>query len=167
MIRRVAFKKACIGGAAGALAWELAARAFLLLGLPVFDLVHILGDLALGSRTGFPAWWVAGLILHLTVGAIWAVFYAYFFWSTFALPPYLQGLAFSLFPALLAGLIMVPQMDLMLDGTMQSFGPFAFRMGWGGPLLLIVGHLIYGTVMGSIYTRPVGYPVGRRIAEYG
>ncbi len=167
MIRRVAFKKACIGGAAGALAWELAARVFLLAGVPVFDLVHVLGELALGDGAVFPLWWIAGLILHLTVGAIWAVFYAYFFWSTLELPPYLQGFVFSLFPALLAGLIMVPQMDSMLDGAMQTFGLFANGMGLGGPIMIIGGHLIYGLVMGSIYKRPVGYPVGRRVAEYG
>lgn len=167
MIRRVAFKKACTGGAAGALAWELAARVLLLLGLPVFDLVRVLGTLAVGPERPFPVWWAVGLILHLAVGAVWAVFYAYFFWSTFDLSPYLQGIVFSLFPALLAGLIMVPQMDLMLDGEMSGFGPFAYQIGWGGPALLIGGHLIYGAVMGSMYKRPVGYPVGQRIASYG
>ena len=105
------------------------------------------------------------------VGVIWAVFYAYFFWSFFDLRPALQGMIFSLLPAVLAGLIMIPQMDLMRAGThggqLPSYGVFAFRLGFWGPASILLGHLIYGAVMGSLYTRPVGYPVGRRAVRYG
>jgi len=39
MIRRVAFRKAIFAGAAGALAWKIAARILILFGFPFFDLV--------------------------------------------------------------------------------------------------------------------------------
>jgi hypothetical protein len=39
MIRRVAFEKAIVAGAVGALAWEVVVRVLILLGLPLFDLV--------------------------------------------------------------------------------------------------------------------------------
>ena len=133
MIRRVAFKKAGLAGASGALAWELAVRVLLFFGIPACDLVRVLGTLAVGPD----------------------------------IPPFLQGIVFSLFPALLAGLIMIPQMDLMLDGQLPKFGVFAAGIGWGGPVAIIAGHLVYGAVMGSIYTHPVGYPVGKRITNYG
>lgn len=64
MIRRVAFKKACIGGAAGALALEPAARVLLWSGLPAFDLVQFLGALAFGTDPGFSVRWAAGLFLR-------------------------------------------------------------------------------------------------------
>ena len=170
MIRRVAFGKAILAGATGALAWEVALRVLILLGLPLFDLVFTLGTMVLGQVQPW-LWWPAGMALHVTVGAIWAIFYAYFFWSTYDWRPMTQGLVFSLGPAILAGLIMVPQMgfmhSLMLNGTLPLPGVFAANTGWGGPVGIILGHLIYGAVMGSLYIKPVGYPVGRRILPYG
>ncbi|HEY8224286.1 MAG TPA: hypothetical protein VIG25_03340, partial [Pyrinomonadaceae bacterium] len=140
------------------------------LGLPLFDLVFTLGTMILGDVRPW-LWWPVGMAVHATVGAIWAIFYAYFFWSTYDLRPIAQGLLFSPGPAILAGLIMVPQMGFMhpliLDGRLPAPGLFAMKLGWGGPFGIIVGHLIYGAVMGSLYVKPVGYRVGRRIAPYG
>jgi hypothetical protein len=82
-----------------------------------------------------------------------------------------QGLVFSIGPAVLAGLIMVPQMGymhpLILHGTLPVPGVFATNVGWGGPAGILIGHLIYGAVMGSLYVKPVGYPVGRRVLPHG
>ena len=170
MIRRVAFGKAILAGVAGALAWEAVARILILLGLPLFDLVFTLGTMLPGETRSW-LWWPTGLAMHATVGAIWAIFYAYFFWSTYDWPPAAQGLLFSLVPAVLAGLIMVPQINFMhpliLNGQLPTTGVFGMRLGWGGPTGIILGHLIYGAVMGSLYVRPVGYRVGRRLRLHG
>jgi hypothetical protein len=169
MIRRVAFGKAIVAGAAGAFAWELVARALISLGVPFFDLVYVLGTMITG-RTNTLTWWLIGMSLHAGVGAIWAIFYSYFFWSEFDWSPTVQGLVFSLGPAVLAGLIMVPQMgfmhELILHGQLPYPGVFGHRFGWGGPLGIIVGHLVYGITMGSLYRRPVGFRV-RRLVSYG
>jgi hypothetical protein len=167
MVRRVAFKKAVFAGASGALVWELAVRALILAGFPLFDLVKTLGTLVFWHGAHAVYWWPVGLVMHLIVGAIWAIFYAYFFWSILDLRPVLQGMVFSLLPALLAGLIMIPQMDIMIDGQMPPFGKFALGMGWFGPASVIAGHLIYGAVMGSLYTKPVGYAVRKKEVVYG
>jgi hypothetical protein len=170
MIRRVAFGKAIFAGVIGALAWEVVARVLILLGLPLFDLVFVLGTMVAGDVRAW-IWWPAGILMHATVGAIWAIFYAYFFWSTFDLQPAAQGLLFSLGPATLAGLIMVPQMsfmhELILEGKLPAMGLFAANLGWGGPAGILIGHLVYGAVMGGLYVRPVGYKVGRRVSPYG
>jgi hypothetical protein len=159
-----------VAGVAGALAWEVAVRLLIVLGVPLFDLVRLLGTMALGEVSAW-LWWPVGMSLHATVGAIWAIFYAYFFWSTLDWPPSLQGLTFSLGPAILAGLVMVPQMNFMhrliLEGKLPATGVFAVKLGWGGPAGIILGHLIFGAVMGSLYVRPVGYSVGRRVLRYG
>ena len=166
MLRRVAFKKAILAGVLGAAAWEIVVRLLIWLGLPLFDLVYTLGTMVFGRETRFWQWWAVGMLMHSMVGAIWAIFYAYFFWSAFDYPPVWQAVVFSLLPTLLAGLIMIPQMDFMhpliLNEKMPPNGLFAFGIGWGGPLTVILGHLTYAAVMGSIYTKPVGYPVGRR-----
>jgi hypothetical protein len=167
VIRRVAFRKAVLAGVVGALAWEAVIRALILLGLPLLDLVRLLGTMAVPQSRAW-IWWPAGLALHATVGAIWAIFYAYFVWSTLDRPPAIQGLAFSLIPAGLAGLVMAPQLGwmhpLVLQGELPHPGLFGLGLGWGGPAGIVLGHLVYGLTMGSLYTRPVGYRVPRRAA---
>src|SRR5688500_8304643 len=165
MIRRVAFAKAVLAGAAGALAWEVAARLLIWAGVPIFDLVRLLGTMLLPDAAAWQ-WWPLGMALHLAVGAIWAVFYAYFFWSNYGWRPAAQGVVFSLGPAVLAGLIMVPQMGWMregLPGSMPHPGLFAWNLGWGGPLGILLGHLIYGATMGRLYTHPVGHSVTKHL----
>jgi beta-glucosidase/6-phospho-beta-glucosidase/beta-galactosidase len=166
MIRRVAFTKAVMAGAVGALAWEVVARLLIWSGIPLVDLVRQLGTILLPNAAAW-AWWPLGLLLHVAVGAIWAIFYAYFFWSEYGWAPRAQGFVFSFGPAVLAGLIMVPQMGWMdpevLRGSAPHPGLFAWKLGWGGPLGLVLGHLIYGATMGSLYTHPVGHSTTARV----
>ena len=166
MVRRVAFKKAILGGALGALGWEVAVRVLIIAGLPMFDLVRTLGTLAVGDRADVWQWWPVGMTMHALVGSIWGIFYAYFFWSFYDFPPVLQGIVFSIVPTLLAGFIMVPQMDDMLAGQ-RDLRTFAIGVGWLGPFSVVLGHLTYGVVLGIIYQRPVGYPTGRLVKWYG
>jgi len=56
---------------------------------------------------------------------------------------------------------------LILQGEMPDMGAFAFKLGWGGPAGVLFGHLIYGAMMGGLYTRPVGYATGRRAKTDG
>lgn len=167
MLRRVAYKKAILAGIAGAAAWEIAARLLIWAGLPLFDLVYVLGTMVFGREAAFWQWWTTGILMHALVGAVWAIFYAYFFWSAFDYQPVVQGILFAILPAVLAGMIMIPQMDFMnplvVAGESPRNGFFAAGIGWGGPFAVALGHLIYGAVLGGVYTRPVGYPVGRRL----
>src|SRR3712207_1989211 len=148
----------------GAVVWEVAARLLIWAGLPFFDIVSTLGTLALPHASAWASWTV-GMLLHLLVGAIWAVFYAYFFWSVLPLRPALQGMVFALVPMPLAIFIMHPQFDLMhplvQSGQLSSSGLFGLDGGAHEPLSLAAGHLIWGTVMGLLYTQPVGYPANR------
>src|SRR4051812_25745885 len=109
--------------------------------------------------------WIVGMTLHLLVGAIWAVFYAYFFWSALPLRPVLQGLLFAFVPMPLAILIMHPQLELMTpivqEGGAPPSGLFGLSGGWHEPLSIAMGHLIWGAVLGLLYTRPVGYAANR------
>jgi hypothetical protein len=160
MIRSVAYSKAVLAGMAGAIVWEIVARLLIWAGVPFFDLVMTLGTLVLPHAQAWEAW-LAGMLLHLVVGAIWAVFYAYFFWSVLPLRPVLQGLVFAFVPMPLAIFIMHPQFDLMhplvQSGVMSSSGLFGLSGGVHEPLSIAAGHLIWGAVLGLLYTRPVGY----------
>ncbi len=160
MIRSVAYSKAVFAGMAGAVAWEVVARLLIWAGVPFFDLVMTLGTLILPNASPWVSW-LAGMSVHLLVGAIWAVFYAYFFWSVLPLRPVLQGLVFAFVPMPLAIFIMHPQFDLMhplvQSGVMSSSGLFGLSGGAHEPLSIAAGHLIWGAVLGLLYTRPVGY----------
>jgi beta-glucosidase/6-phospho-beta-glucosidase/beta-galactosidase len=164
MIRHVAYRKAVLAGMAGAIAWEVAARPLILAGVPSFDIVGTLGTLAFPHGRAW-AWWPAGMSLHLLVGAIWGVFYAYFFWSVVAAPPVLQGLLFAFVPMPLALFIMHPQFELMhplvRSGALPYSGLFGVSGGLHEPAAIIVGHLIWGAVLGLVYVRPVGYAAAR------
>jgi len=163
MIRIVALRKALAAGALAALAWEMILRPLLWAGAPLADLVRLLGGLV--APGGPPwAWWTAGMVLHLGVGMLWAVSYAYVFWSLLVWRPVFQGLAFVLFPALLAELVMYPQLRLMQASELVAHAnawTLLKTVTWGERAGLLAGHLVYGAVLGALYTRPVGYHDGR------
>jgi beta-glucosidase/6-phospho-beta-glucosidase/beta-galactosidase len=159
MIRIVAIRKAALAGVVGALAWDVVLRGASFAGIPLFDIVRELGTLAAPSDR--PAlWWPAGLAIHAMVGALWAIFYAYFFWTMVRARPVFQGLIFSLLPTILALAIAYPQLqfmhsaqDIVLVDPALLFG----SLTWREPAGILLGHLIYGAVLGALYTHPVGY----------
>ena len=163
MLRVVAFRKAILACIAGPLVWEAGLRILALLGFPTFDIVRELGTLPF-PHDGPALWWPAGMAAHLLVGAAWALFYAYFFWARFRWPPALQGLAFAALPAMLAALIVDPQLQRMhlhqqvvrLDWTTFLDGLEQTKLGG-----LLLGHALFGLTVGMIYTHPVGYPADR------
>jgi hypothetical protein len=164
MIRHIAYRKAVFAGMAGAIAWEIVARSLILAGIPFFDIVELLGTLALPQASGWASW-MAGISLHMLVGAIWAVSYAYFFWSVLPLRPVLQGIIFAFVPMLLAIFVMHPQLELMHPLVLAGRLPFSGMFGLGGglhePLSIAAGHLIWGAAVGLVYSRPVGYAAKR------
>ena len=165
MIRKVAFQKALFAGAAGAVTWEAFARLWgLLFGSPLFDLVYLLGTLFAGD-VGTWIWWPLGMAFHMLVGGIWAVFYAYFFWSTFTWRPIAQGTVFALLPIVLATVVMRPQLELMhplvASGRLPFSGLYGLSGDWRSLLGLVLGHLAWGSTMGALYKRTVGQPTER------
>ena len=158
----VAFRKAALAGAAGAAAWELALRAAILAGIPTFDIVKSLGTLAFPAQRAF-AWWPAGMAAHALVGICWALFYAQFFWARRNARPALQGLVFAMLPAFLAFTIMVPQLRLMhlaSDDVVLTRELILPQLSPVGIVGLVIGHAIFGLVVGTLYVRPVGYQNG-------
>ena len=142
---------------------ELMVRGLAVTGVQLLDLAQEMGAVIYNnSRT---LGWVAGLSAHGFVGIMWALFYAYFFWSRVKWPPSLQGLAFAAVPAVLALLIVYPQLTLMQMhqnvvriSMWTLLGKLSVREIGG----IVLSHAVYGLVLGSLYTRPVGYKRGDR-----
>jgi len=130
----------------------------------MFDMVRWLG-LILAPADQAWLWWPLGLGLHVSVGVLAAVFYAYFFWSMLTVRPALQGLAFGLAGALVSILAAAPLLK-----AMQSPGPLLevevlalWRLlSWREAVGLLLGHSVFGLTLGAIYVRPVGYPAAQR-----
>ena len=161
MIRILAFRKAALAGAAGALAWEAVVRALILAGVPLYDLVRQLGTL-ISPNGPWPSWWGAGLAAHVLVGIAWSIFYGYFFWARLNSRPALQGLVFAAIPAVLAITIAAPQLRLMhLDTNVVRLDWTVLLAGLSVPVAggLLIGHAVFGLVVGALYTHPAGYPV--------
>lgn len=160
MIRVVDLRKAAVGGLLGAIAWELALRPLLIAGVPLVDIVRMLGSLLESDNAWI--WWPVGMALHVVVGVIWAVFYAYFFWSVLRWPPVWQGVVFSLIPTVLAIALVYPQLYAMLaqESVLQVDAlQLTAQVSWGERAGILLGHLAYGAALGASYTHPVGYPV--------
>lgn len=163
MIRVISIRKALLAGAAGAAAWEVVLRLFSLAGLPLVDLVRLLGTLVVPEGEPW-AWWAIGFLMQVGAGAIWATFYAYFVWSILAWRPLLQGIAFGLGVALLSQVVTYPLLQVMHEpAEVIQTGVWGLLddVTWRERLGLLIGHLIYGVVLGWLYTRPVGSPTDR------
>jgi beta-glucosidase/6-phospho-beta-glucosidase/beta-galactosidase len=167
LLRVVAYKKAILAGAAGALVWEAVIRLLAIAGLPMFDLVRALGTLPFPNGPAF-AWWPAGTAAHLAVGIAWALFYAYFVWARFRWPPPLQGLAFAIIPAVLATFIVIPQLQQMhLHQSVAEIDWHTFLSALDPTILgtVLIGHAVFGLTVGAIYTHPVGHDARRQCAK--
>jgi beta-glucosidase/6-phospho-beta-glucosidase/beta-galactosidase len=163
MIRIISVRKALLAGIAGAITCELVLRLFALAGLPLVDLVGILGALAAPGPLTWASWSL-GFVMHLGVGALGAVFYAYFIWSLRPWRPVFQGLAFGLLGAVVVTIAVYPLLLTMhaASGVLHTtLWGLQDRVSWRERAGLLLGHLIYGATLGALYTRPVGYPAGQ------
>jgi uncharacterized membrane protein YagU involved in acid resistance len=89
---------------------------------------------------------VLGWVAHFMIGSVLAVGYA-FVGGSLAGPAWLRGALYGLAPWLLAQVAVMPMMGMpFFSGSMVMAG---------GSL---VGHLIYGAVVGAVYGAPAASP---------
>lgn len=90
-----------------------------------------------------------GWIMHFMIGTALALNYGLVFYSKFNIIPFwLRGAVFGIIPWLMAQVVVMPMMSMM-NGMTYSSGLFSGSMMLAAASL--VGHLIYGAVVGSIY----------------
>jgi len=161
MIRVVSLRKAVSAGLCGAAVMELFSVVSGWAGLPAVDLVRELSSIDFPQAPLIAT--LTALVVHLAIGACWAMFYAFFFWGRFRMRPPIQGLVFAAVPAILAILVVYPELTLMhksadfvVLGVRDYFAPLSLSVIGS----LIAAHVLYGLTMGAIYRRPVGYKVG-------
>lgn len=163
MIRVVALPKAIAAGLCGAAVMEIFSVVSRLAGLPTVDLVGELSSIAFHGSALLAD--ILGFTVHLSTGVCWAIFYAFFFWGRFRLPPVIQGLLFSTVPAALAIVVVYPELSLMhlqADTVTLDAQRFFAPLTAATVASLVVGHALFGLAVGSIYQKPVGYRAGRK-----
>ncbi|KAA9332810.1 hypothetical protein [Adhaeribacter soli] len=129
------------------------------LGFTRIDLPFLLGTMFTANRNKAP--WL-GFLVHIVIGWIFAFIYGAAFESS-GLATWWFGIAISLVHVavvLSIGLEIVayfhPRMARPYQGPtptkqLEPPGFFALNYGRGTPLVTIIGHLIYGGILGAFY----------------
>lgn len=106
-----------------------------MMGMPPMNPADMLAAKMGGSQ-------ILGWMGHLMIGTVLAVIYAALFVNRLPGPPVLRGVLFSLLPWLMAQLVVMPMMGMPLFSGSAALA--------GGSL---VGHMVYGAVLGAMVGR--------------
>ena len=130
------FGKAVTGGVAGTVAMTVVAVYVApMMGMPPMNPADMLADKMGGVMA-------AGWVAHFMIGTILAIVYAAVSGRIPGAPP-LRGALFAIAPWLLAQIAVMPMMGMpVFSGSMS--------MAMGS----LVGHLVYGGVLGAVYGQP-------------
>jgi hypothetical protein len=100
----------------------------------------------------------AGFVMHLMISAIIGIIYAWGFAQFWGEATWALGLLGGLIHWLIGGMLL-PMMDGMnrcvRDGRIEGFGAFGSKRGAMMLVGLLMGHLLYGLVVGWLYNVPL------------
>ena len=131
------FGRAVLAGLIGTLGMTIVMLMAPLMGMPPMPIGNMLA--------GFMHVPVAlGWIMHFMIGTVLAVGYVYLFAARLPGKPFIRGLIYSLIPWLMAQIIVNPMMGAGVFASATPT-PILFVMG------SLVGHLVYGAVLGAVY----------------
>ncbi len=143
-------------GVIGALVLALMTDLTRVVGLIDANLTRYQGCLLLGRSEGTVPW-LAGLAMHLAMGALLAIGYAVLFAMVWREANWIAGAVLGLVHGMVAG-AGFPVLDRLnscvRDGRIRAFGAFGRGYGWMMTAGLLAGHVVYGAVIGWLYTVP-------------
>ena len=125
--------RAVLAGLAGTAAMTMLMLLAPTMGMPPMNIPAMLGSVMGGNVA-------LGWVAHFMIGTVLALGYAAFFAGRLPGAPVLRGAIYSLIPWLMAQLIVMPMMGLgLFSGSVLAAG---------GSLM---GHLLFGAVLGLVY----------------
>jgi uncharacterized membrane protein YagU involved in acid resistance len=126
-------RSAVLAGLAGTAAMTVLMLMAPMMGMPPMNIGAMLGSVMGGNV-------ILGWVAHFMIGVVLALGYAAVFASRLSGSPAVRGALYSLLPWLMAQVIVMPMMGMgLFSGSMVAAG---------GSLM---GHLVYGVVLGLVY----------------
>jgi uncharacterized protein DUF6789 len=143
------FGRAMLAGLIGTVVMSIIQAMAPMMGLPRMDIAAMVG-----SMFGGRLW--AGWIVHLMMGTIlWAAVYVYIVEPRLGGAPWVRGLAYGFLLAVFVLIIGFPVVGAMFSSLTPKPGFLGMGMGGAmGTMGVIIGHLVYGLVLGGIYGQP-------------
>jgi uncharacterized membrane protein YagU involved in acid resistance len=139
-MKQFSFSKAIIAGLVGTVVMTMMMVIAPLIGMPEMSIGRMLaGFMGIPVAIGWGA--------HFMIGAVLAVIYAYAFAARLPGSVWVKGLLFGLIPWFMAQVVVNPMMGA---GVFASNTPTPVAMVMGS----LMGHIVYGTVLGAVYSRP-------------
>ena len=120
------------------------------MGMPKMDIVSLLG-----SRFSAKSNQALGWMMHLMMGIVFALIYAFLWSNGIGAATWLGGLVFGAIHWLIVGMVMgmIPMMHVGIkSGTVQA--PGLWMTNNGGVMAFmggLVGHMIFGVVVALVY----------------
>lgn len=138
-----------VGGVLGALAMTALGGIARAVGVPL-ELELLLGSAVTGS-VGASAW-VAGLALHLSIGALLGTVYGAILDDPGVPVSVRSGVAIGALHAVIAGLLLgvLAPLHPLVPGELPDPGSFASNLGGAAAILFIVQRLVFGAVVGAV-----------------
>lgn len=132
-----------VGTAVLSVLLEMAPR----MGMPEMPIPRLLGGMLPGGLA-------AGWVMHFIIGAVWAIIFAILWNAGIGTAGWLWGLIFGVGAFIVAGLVMPALMNMHPDvqaGDMPNPGLFMSNAGMMGTVGGLIGHVIFGLVVGLVY----------------
>jgi len=143
------FGRAMVAGFVATLVMSIIQAMAPMMGLPRMDIAAMVGSMFGGSL-------VLGWIIHLMMGTVlWAAVYAYIAEPQLAGAPWVRGLRYGFLLAIFVLVIGFSLVGAMFPSLAPQPGFLGMGMGGAmGTMGVILGHVIYGLVLGAIYGQP-------------
>lgn len=145
-MKKINMSRAVGAGLAGTLVMTVVTMVAPKMGMPKMDIAMMLGSILAGAPpTPGSFAWIAGLLMHLMIGTV--VLSTGYALTNNHLPtssPLVKGLIYGVIVWLIAQVMVMPMMGA---GLFSSHMPQGAKMAIGS----LMGHLIYGAVLGSVY----------------
>jgi hypothetical protein len=129
---------------------------FYMMGFTTFNLEVFVGTILRNSTEFMPRAWLVGAIANLIFGGIFGIFYGYLFEYIYQRSGAGIGFKVGIFHAAFAGIAMLPffqtvheQMGIQLYPN--GLGFLGSHISAVTPLLIVTGHLLFGSTMGLFY----------------
>ncbi len=146
---KVSFGKALLAGFVGWVVMTIVLLMAPLMGVPKMSIPAMLGGM-FGLNSIALGW-----VMHLMIGLVFGIVYAYWLEPHLTGPGWFKGLKFSLIPWIVLMVIVAPMMP-MVDPMIRAMPPgfFFANMGLMATMGTLVAHLAYGVVLGAMYGTP-------------